>query len=102
MSNDPKPAVAGPAAPKSGFLTSEFWLTVAWAVGMGLLSLHVIPASDVDEVQALVVGLGEALTAFLAGLAPVWRYITKRNDLKKAFADGSEAPASEPEADFKV
>jgi hypothetical protein len=111
----PAPAVVvASATPKSGFLTSEFALTVGSLIVAGLVAANVVPASEEKEIEGMLGSVISAVAqkdmlALVMAIVPVVTYVKSRGILK-AFLHQSQAvvpvapvaPVATPADPFKV
>ena len=72
---------------KSGYLTTEFWITLVAQILPFLVLFKLVPATDAQSLQDTV---GQAITAvgaFAAAGAVLWKYIQSRNEQKIALVN---------------
>lgn len=86
------PVVGAPAAPKSGFATSEFALTVVSLFVAALVAGSVVPVADSAEVEGMLDAVlaaivGKNFIALVMAVVPVVSYIRSRGVLKALFAE---------------
>lgn len=81
---------------KSGWQSTEFWITLATQILPLLAMLGVIQPGDRATVEGAVVNAITAVGSFVAAAAVLWRYIASRTELKATEilasmeADGTE------------
>lgn len=68
--------------PKSGFVSSEFWLTLATQAVALLVLLKVIAFSDQATVEAALKDGIVAIGALVAQAITLWKYIQSRTEQK--------------------
>ena len=61
---------------KPGYLTTEFWLTIANTVFMGLVAFGALGSAEAEEVQGLVAPL-------IGAVVPIAVYIWGRAQVKR-------------------
>ena len=67
---------------KSGWQTSEFWLTLTANVLAFAVAFGIVPLADQSTVSGAVTQIVTGVFALLAGGAALWKYIDSRRALK--------------------
>ena len=72
---------------KSGWQTSEFWLTLTANVLAFAVAFGIVPLADQATVSGAVTQIVTGVFALLAGGAALWKYIDSRKTLKLQASD---------------
>lgn len=68
---------------KSGFLTSEFAVSVGALIVTALVTFKVLSAENVETVNAAIVQTVEAVSLVVMNAIVAWKFISSRTELKK-------------------
>jgi hypothetical protein len=79
--------------PKPGFGSSEFYLTLIWALVMAAVAMHVIPEGDAIPVRDMLTQLITDAMSMAAGLTAVWKYAHDRSVVKNIFHNAQASVA---------
>ena len=74
---------------KSGWQTSEFWLTLVANVLAFAVAFGIVPIGDKETVQGAATQIITGVFGLLAGAAVLWKYIEARKTLKVAAMDAA-------------
>ncbi len=74
---------------KSGWQTSEFWLTLTANVLAFAVAFGIVPIGDKETVQGAATQIITGVFGLLAGAAVLWKYIEARKTLKVAAMDAA-------------
>ena len=74
---------------KSGWQTSEFWLTLVANVLAFAVAFGIVPIGDKETVQGAATQIITGVFGLLAGAAVLWKYIEARRALKVAAMDAA-------------
>lgn len=69
---------------KSGYKTTEFWLTLIAQIVPVLVLLGVIGAEQAETLQGTLGDAVKAFFALVAAVLPIWKYIDSRTQVKMA------------------
>jgi|APSaa5957512622_1039677.scaffolds.fasta_scaffold55938_2 hypothetical protein len=68
---------------KDGKKTTEFWLTLGSALFGVVVALGLFTPEQADQLLAAVQQVSEAVAGLILIVAPIWKYVKERTELKK-------------------
>jgi hypothetical protein len=73
---------------KPGFFTSEFFVTIATALGSIAVAFGVVTQAESSELVSAIGAVVSAVIIFIGAVQPVIAYIKARTELKAAEVNG--------------